>query len=312
MRRAPIFLLLAALMLVAPRPSRSSSSDLLDGILLLDLSGRASLKVGSWVRYHTVSSSYLGYHDDYEVLLLIAADEEFWGERCFWLETWTIEGKDTSSTASLISYAVFGDTAAARHAPWFERKTVRNLDENGLPEEMIPKRPPVEFRVPRSQAGHKPAEEEGTKDQSIDTLAVDTSRVPIGSFRGPTVRERNRVVQEVARGDSTVHYERLETRLRKLDTRIPLTRMAREDIDDVQQDRVWLTGQSAQSLTRVLEEARGVTLITGYGERGVPSRVVSLIPRRVSGRRLKWTDGKGNVVSAYPAPAAKGNSKPTR
>jgi hypothetical protein len=81
--------------------------------------------------------------------------------------------------------------------------------------------------------------------------------------------------------------------------------MAREDIDDVQTDRVWLTGQSGQSLTRVLEEARGATLITGYGERGVPSRVVSLIPRRISGRRLKWTDGKGNVVSANPAPAAK-------
>jgi hypothetical protein len=305
MRRAPLLILLAALMLIAPRPSRSSSNDLLDGITLLDFTGRSSPKVGSWVRYHTVSSSYLGYHDDYELVLLIAAEEEFWGERCFWLETWTIEGGDTITTASLISYSAIGDTAAARHATWFERKTVRNLDESGLPEEMIPKRPPGEFRVPRSQAGHKPAEQEGTKDQSIDTLAVDTCRVPIGSFRGPTVRERNRVVQEVARGDSTVHYERLETRLRKLDSRIPLTRMVREDIDDVQRDRLWLTGQSAQSVSRVLEEARGVTLLTGYGERGVPSRIVSLIPRRVAGRRLKWTDAKGNVVSASPAPAAK-------
>ena len=91
MRRAPLLVVLAALMLIAPRPSRSSNSDLLDGISLLDLSGRAHLKVGSWVRYHTVSSSYLGYHDDYELVLLIAAEEEFFGERCFWLETWTIE-----------------------------------------------------------------------------------------------------------------------------------------------------------------------------------------------------------------------------
>jgi hypothetical protein len=305
MRRAPLLLLLAALVFVAPRPARSSGENMIDGITLLDLSGRANLKVGAWARYHTVSSSALGYHDDYEVLLLIAAEEEFWGERCFWLETSTIEGGDTTSTASLISYSAIGDTAAARHSTWFERKTVRNLDENGLPEEMIPKRSPGDFRVPRSLAGHKPAEQEGTKDQSIDTLAVDTCRVPIGSFRGVTVREVNRIEEEVIRGDSTVHYQRLETRLRKLDNRVPLTRVVREDIRDLQQDRLWLTGQSAQSISRVMEDARGVTLLTGYGERGVPSRVVSQIPRRISGRRLKWTDAKGNVVSANAAPAAK-------
>jgi hypothetical protein len=305
MRRALALVLLAALVLAAPRPAGSSAADMLDGISLLDLSGHASLKVGSWVRYHTVSSSYLGYHDDYEVLLLIAAEEEFWGERCFWLETSIIDHGDTTSTASLISYSAIGDTAAARHGTWFERKTVRNLDDNGLPEEMIPKRSPGDFRVPRSLAGHKPAEQEGSKDQSIDTLAVDTCRVPVGNFRGPTVREVNRVVEEVVRGDSTVHYERAETRLRKLDTKVPLTRLVREDIHDLQQDRLWLTGQSAQTVSRVMEEARGVTLLTGYGERGTPSRVVSRIPRRISGRRLKWTDEKGNVVSANPAPASK-------
>jgi len=306
MRRAPLPILLAVLMLALPRPVRPAASDMLDGIMLLDLSGRASLKVGSWVRYHTVSNSYLGYHDDYEVLLLIAAEEEFWGERCFWLETSIIDHGDTSSTASLISYAAIGDTAAARHATWFERKTVRSLDTSGLPEEMIPKRSPGEFRIPRSAAGHRPAEQEGTKDKSIDTLAVDTCRVPAGSFRGPAVRELNRIVEEVVRGDSTVHYERLETRIRKLDSRIPLTRMVREDIHDVQQDRLWLTGQSSQSISRVLEEARGVTVLTGYGERGVPSRVVALIPIRVSAKRPRWTDTKGNVVTARAAPATKG------
>jgi hypothetical protein len=305
MRRAPLVTLLAVLILATPRPARPSSTDMLDGITLLDLSGRAGLKVGSWVRYHTVSGSVLGYHDDYEVLMLIAADEEFWGERCFWLETSTIDHGDTITTASLISYAAIGDSAAARHATWFERKTVRNLDASGVPEEMIPKRTPGEFRVPRSAAGHKPAEQEGTNDRSVDTLAVDTCQVPIGGFRGHSVREVNKIVQEVVRGDSTVHYERVETRLRKLDNRIPLTRLVREDIRDVQEDRLWLTGQSSQNISRVLEDARGVTLLTGYGERGVPSRIVALIPRRVSNRRTRWTDTKGNVVSASPAPAAK-------
>jgi hypothetical protein len=274
----------------------------LDGIAMIDLSGKANLKVGSWVAYHTVSDSYLGYHEDYKVLLLIAAEEEFWGERCFWLETWTMERGDTVCTASLVSNAALGDTASARNPAWFERKSVRSIGDDGLPEELIPTRPSNQFRVPQASRGHRPDEAEGIKERSLDTLAVDTCRTPIGSFRGPGVREITTLVQEVMRGDSTVHYTRDEERIRRLDSRIPITRLARETIHDVQKNRIWLTGQSGQSTTRVLEEARGLTMITGYGDHGVAPRVVSLIRPHVSARRLRWVTATGAVASATTGP----------
>lgn len=306
MRRAPLFLMVAALALVSPGASRSAVTTAIDGITLIDFSGRANLKVGSWACYHTVSNSYLGYHDDYKVLLLIAAEEEFWGERCFWLETWTMDHGDTVCTASLVSYAALRDTAALRHAAWFERKTIRGMGDDGRPEELIPQRTANEFRAPQASRGHRPAEQEGTNDRSFDTLSVDTCRIPAGSFRGPRVREVNHLVQEVMRGDSTIHYERQEVRLRKLDSRIPITRVAREDIQDVQQNKVWLTGESGQSTTRVLEEALGLTLLTGYGDHGVAPRVVNQVRPHVSARRLSWVTPAGTVASASSgAPTSK-------
>ncbi|MFI5372140.1 MAG: hypothetical protein ACHQ52_11325, partial [Candidatus Eisenbacteria bacterium] len=112
------------------------------------------------------------------------------------------------------------------------------------------------------------------------------------------VRELTTLVQEVMRGDSTVHYTRDEVRTRRLDNRIPITRLARETLHDIQKDRVWLTGQSGQSTTRVMEEAIGLTLLTGYGDHGVAPRVVSQIRPHVSARRLRWVTASGQVASA--------------
>ncbi len=261
--------------------------------------------MGSWVHYRTVTDSWLGYHTDYEMWLLIAGEEEFWGQRGFWLETWTRDhGDDTLYTASLISDAAIGDTATLRQPTWFTLKTVFGLDAKGNPDVNIPIRDRTELRVAAADRGHRAPEEQGTHDHGFDSLAVDTCRLPVGEFRGRGVREINKVTQEVMRGDSTVHYERVETRLRKLDDRIPITRMAREDVRDIQTNDVWPTGESGKSTRRVLEDAKGITVLIDYGDHGLAPRVIDRLPTRVSGRVLKRITPAGVVVTvAAPTPA---------
>jgi hypothetical protein len=260
------------------------------------------------VHYRTVSSSWLGYQSDYEVWLLIAGEEEFWGQKGFWLETWTRDhGEDTLYTASLLAHRAVGDSAALRQPAWFTLKTVRGVDAEGHPTVDIPIRDRSELRVAAADRGHRAAEEQGTRDRGFDSLAVDTCSLPAGHFRGPGVREVNRVTQEVMRGDSTIHYERVETRIRKLDARIPITRMAREDIRDIQTDDVWPTGESAKSTRRVLEDARGLTWLVDYGDHGLAPRVVNQLPVRPSGTVLKRITPAGVVVST-PAASGTGGS----
>ena len=194
----------------------------IDGSEMVDYTRAPNFGVGSWVTYHAVSNSALGYHSDYFITLLIAGEEEFWGERCFWLETWTKDaGADTFYTASLISYSAFGDTAAVNHIGWFVRKTIQHLGADGEPEQMLNKRDATEFKL-RAKDRNKRVEEGKETEKLIDTLGVDTVAVPRGRFRGPVVREINRLVENAFRGDSTIYYIRQETRTRKLAEAMPI------------------------------------------------------------------------------------------
>src|SRR5262245_50256592 len=121
MRRAipRIVLFALAFSLVTPLGLRAAD-DMIDGSLMVDFSKKPNFKVGSWVRYHGTANSKLGLHKDYTLTLLVAGEEDVWGDRCFWLETWTDhKGKEMLTAASLISYTAFGDTAALKHGMWF-------------------------------------------------------------------------------------------------------------------------------------------------------------------------------------------------
>src|SRR5262245_15136056 len=116
MSRAGTLLARAAFVLLAcglalSSPVRALAQDeIIDAVGLLDCSARSNFHVGSWVKYHTVGKRLLGRKDDYTTTLLVAGEEVAWGEPCVWIETWVERGSQSSVTASLISYAAFGDT----------------------------------------------------------------------------------------------------------------------------------------------------------------------------------------------------------
>jgi hypothetical protein len=81
MRRAiaALALLLALAALDAPR-TRAETITVMNGIGLVDYRHKPDFKIGDWVRYHMKSHSELGASDDYELTLLVAGEEDFWGD----------------------------------------------------------------------------------------------------------------------------------------------------------------------------------------------------------------------------------------
>jgi hypothetical protein len=276
MRRATLGLLAAlALLFVFPRSGSAVNDQTIDGTLMVDFAHPPNFKVGSWVRYHTVANSKLGFHRDYQLTLLVAGEEDMWGDRCFWLETWTqSDVGEPNVTASLISYSAFGDTAAKNHATWFIRKMVTGAGaEKGEAETSLWTRDNEEIRRRKSELPKDAATMRGT---TYDTLGVDTVAVPRGSWRGPVVRERNRIISEVMKGDSTYHQEREELRTRKLAWDIPITHMVREDVVDTQNRLGWITGHSTEAKNEELEKGLMQTIVMDYGSGGLESRAISV------------------------------------
>lgn len=276
MRRATLVLLAVfALLALLPRTGATVSDDAIDGTLMVDFTRPPTFKVGSWVRYRSVATSKLGFSRNYTMTLLIAGEEDLWGDRCFWLETWTHHaGKESPGvTASLISYSAFGDTAAKFHATWFIRKMVTGPGSSvqGEPDYSLWTRDNEELKRRRSEL---PKEAAATRGTTYDTLGVDTVVVPRGSYRGAVVRERNRIISEAMRGDSTYRQEREEIRTRKLSTDVPITHMVREDVLDTQMRRGWITGRSSEAKEELLEQGVMRTLVEDYGTGGLQPRIL--------------------------------------
>ena len=73
----------------------------INAIGIIDYSKAPTFKVGDYVRYKVTNGVIGATKSDYELTVLIAGEEEFWGEKCFWVETWTDESNGTSETAAL-------------------------------------------------------------------------------------------------------------------------------------------------------------------------------------------------------------------
>jgi hypothetical protein len=281
----------------------SAKQDAIDGITMVDFQHPANFKVGSWAHYRVNSRSQLGFRQDYDVWLLIAGEEEFWGERCFWLETWTLDhGADTLYTASLITYAAFGDSGAVNQPMWLERKTVQGTGEDGTPDVSVGIRDRSMLRQGVGERGRPAPEDPTHMDRGFDTLAVDTARVPAGDFKGRVAVEVTHIYQETVKGDTTLHYDRVQSSRRKLDPRIPITRVAREDDDDLQTADVWMTGMSSGKTRRVLEHAIGSMTLLEYGDHGLMPRIVPEITPRRSSIELRRVTPTGSI--AVPPPGA--------
>ena len=156
MRRAVLCL---AILTTTLAPARLPAENVqpverINGIGLVDYSRKPTFKVGDWARYRMTAKSDAGFKDDYTVTVLVAGEEEWWGERCFWIETWTdMEGKPPQTAATLMSYAVFDDSLAIPHMQLYMRKTISGLNEDGTAKVDLYRRAAVSVKSLRRGAG---------------------------------------------------------------------------------------------------------------------------------------------------------------
>lgn len=272
MRRAPIALVLSlALVALAPVTSRPAPQtvNLVDGIGLIDYSHKPAFKVGDYVRYHITSNSVLGAHDDYVVTVLIAGEEEWWGEKCFWIETWTeAKGASPMSVATLMSYAIFDDSLAYRstHQQNFCRKTIGSMSEVGQEEQLM--------KLAGGAARRRDLLADPGLTERMEELGTDTVQTPMGTFQTTKRGYRTGASMTNTLGDSTTVDEDWNFSTRYTTPAVPLSGIAKEDMQRVLQRKAWMIGRSGDaSPMRIREDARGVARLVEFGH-GLASRVL--------------------------------------
>jgi len=270
MRRATRVFALAALMaafFALPAPATEFVVEHVNGIGLLDYSHPQNFKVGDWVRYHMTGSSQMGMRDDYDLTVLIAGEEEWWGERCFWVETWTdARGRPPETAATLMSYAIFGDTLAIQHMQLYQRKTFSGVVVNGALEENITKpalsvfKSRTLFRRPLMW--------------DVDTLEADTVQTPMGLLHARKVSIKQGTGATATIGDSTVYNETRENRMSWYCRDVPLTHVAKEDVENIISRKTSMIGRSTQGGPLIVRErGTGVARLLAYGH-GLAPRMV--------------------------------------
>ena len=294
MSRALLLSAAALLVSLLPRPIHAQSVErapnLIDGVGMIDFAGTPNFGVGSWVKYRTHGSSLQGHQDDYTVTILIAGEELWWGEPCFWVETWTQKGETITRTATMMSYSAFGDTMATKHILWFFRKNVDGFDSEGRPLVVLYARDPSEMKLRMANW-----EDKSEVKVSYDTLGTETVTVPAGRFETTKIQKFRGVVQTAEQGDSTVYYRRGYTEHYYRTRQVPIASIAKIDIDDKQEGKTWLAGQSDQGPLRMLERSQGTTELLEYGSTGLTPLLVPVSSRQaIADRKL--------VEQAYSLP----------
>src|SRR5262245_51713527 len=167
--------LCAVLLAVASDVWPQGMVERMSGVGLIDFRDKPRFKVGDWVKYRFRSATPQGKAiDDYELTMIISGEEKFWGDDCFWVETW-VRGKSTGTKASAVcvSYSVFGDTAWLQRLQVYHRKQV-NIDSDGsIVQELV--RRSMNYRA---TPGAHPSFTILT-----DTLGMDTARVAKGFYK---------------------------------------------------------------------------------------------------------------------------------
>jgi hypothetical protein len=292
MRRAvAVLLLIAALPLPA---SATKPEGPVDAIAMLNYRGGPKFKIGDWVKYHTYGKSDQGYRTDYTVTILIAGEEMWWGERCFWVESQTsYSGQTPELAASLLSYSVFEDTLPARHFQRYIRKFIDGFDAEGRPVQQLFQRAGSEL-VMRGYGEYEPY-------RTHDTLGVQPVEVPKGKFDALRENQLWREYSTKAEGDSTIYFEMSESHTYWWSDQIPITRLVRIDQEDTQKSRVWLIGESENAPMRILERAIGATELLDFGS-GMKAQ---LVPEPVRRPLAEQAVTRPNRAPPAPAPAAR-------
>lgn len=262
--------------------------NLVNGIGLIDYTRKPNLPIGSWVKYRITGSSELGMVDDYTVTVLIAGEEHFWGEDCFWVETWTQpKAGAPSSIATLMSYAIFDDSLALINMQLYARKNISELNEDGSPIQAVTKRN-------TSSLKNRKIGENNSFD--MDTLGTETVTVPRGTYECKKISIRQGIGTTTDVGDSTFRTEVLESRVSYTSDQVPMTGIVREDIDYGIKRKTWKIGRSQEGgPMRVMERSKGSGELIDFG--------IGLTPQIVPEKYRKKLADYRPSSSTRPAPA---------
>jgi hypothetical protein len=273
--RALVMAILALLLIPAARPALAQKRTLIDAIGAVDyLHGRASIHVGTWARYRTTGSAAAGVTDEYTSTVLIAGDEDWWGEECFWVETHTeLPDGVVIPAATLMSYAIFDDSLAIPHLLVYQRKRITEVGEDGLPVQQV---------VRRGESQLKSRDPFGSGlTWIVDTLGVDTLRTAKGDFVCLKVRREQGVSQTSESQDSTRYTEIRKSRTTWITMDVPVTHYAREVFETDLKQRTWLTGRSKEAgPLRTVEHTTGTVELVDFGTAGVEALLVPEALRR--------------------------------
>jgi hypothetical protein len=305
MRRAiaALSLLLALAALDAPR-SRADTGAIMNGIGLIDYRHKPDFKIGDWVRYQMKSHSELGASDDYELTVMIAGEEDFWGDPGFWVETWVeMPGVPPQTRASLVSYEIFSDTVATQRLLLYTRKMISMLNEDGTPK--------MDINKPSASTLKARREVQNPVRFSLDTLGTDTVVTPKGTFKPLKVLMKQGTGATQMVGDSSLYTEVRENRTSWYTLEVPITHLAREDIESINAHKSWLTGRSGDALPlairdRGLGTARLIDFGHGATARLVPERLRRTIAQQVAAEKAA---AKPKSTTAKPASSGKSGAK---
>jgi hypothetical protein len=305
MRRAiaALSLLLALAALDAPR-SRADTGAIMNGIGLIDYRHKPDFKIGDWVRYQMKSHSELGASDNYELTVMIAGEEDFWGDPGFWVETWVdMPGVPPQTRASLVSYEIFSDTVATQRLLLYTRKMISMLNEDGTPK--------MDINKPSASTLKARREVQNPVRFSLDTLGTDTVVTPKGTFKPLKVLMKQGTGATQMVGDSSLYTEVRENRTSWYTLEVPITHLAREDIESINAHKSWLTGRSGDALPlairdRGLGTARLIDFGHGATARLVPERLRHTIAQQVAAEKAA---AKPKSTTAKPASSGKSGAK---
>ena len=305
MRRAiaALSLLLALAALDAPR-SRADTNAIMNGIGLIDYRHKPDFKIGDWVRYQMKGHSELGASDDYELTVMIAGEEDFWGDPGFWVETWVdMPGIPPQTRASLVSYEIFSDTVATQRLLLYTRKMISMLNEDGTAK--------MDINKPSASTLKQRREVQNPVRFSLDTLGTDTVVTPKGTFKPLKVLMKQGTGATQMVGDSSLYTEVRENRTSWYTLEVPITHLAREDIESINAHKSWLTGRSGDALPlairdRGLGSARLVDFGHGASARLVPERLRHTIAQQAAAEKAA---AKPKSTTTKPASSGKSGAK---
>lgn len=304
MRRAILLLVVAVAIGLAfsPPPAFTAAVGPLNGIGLIDYSQKPTFKIGDWAKYRMSGKSELGMKDNYVVTVLIAGEQDFWGDPAFWIETWTdAPGLAPQTQAALMSYDIFGDTSAVERLQLYERAMVTMLNEDGTPQ--------IDINKPAASMLKTRREVKQPIRYSRDTLGVDTVQTPRGTLQAMKVLRKEGTSATQMVGDSSVYNEVRENRTSWYTNEVPITHIAREDVENIAAHKAWLVGRSgdANPLT-IKDRGFGTARLIDYGH-GLEAR---LIPARYRKTIAEQEAPQRAASRTQPAAAGKTRARPGR